>query len=159
MTDQQFSERLEETENPVVIYVWAPWCRPCRVLGPLIDDAGREYESRVELWKFNADEEPEVGAALGIKVIPTVIVFNNKQEITRVRGSLSRAAVLRLFETALGNEEMAGIQPVAWLEVAIWVVAGLVLVAGSWLSGGSKVLLALGCLLAAKGLLKIIKRD
>lgn len=82
MTGQQFKEKLAEAENPVVIYVWAPWCRPCRVLSP-----------------------------------------------------------------------------VAWLEVAIWVVAGLVLVAGSWLSGGSTVLLAVGCLLAATGLLKIIKRD
>ena len=159
MTGQQFKEKLAEAENPVVVDVWAPWCRPCRVLSPLLEEVSVEYKGRVDLWKFNADEESEVSAALDVKVIPTVIVFNNEQEITRVRGSQSRAAVLRLFETALGNEDMAGIQPVAWLEVAIWVVAGLVLVAGSWLSGGSKVLLAVGCLLVATGLLKIIKRD
>ena len=105
MTGQHFKEKLAEAENPVVVDVWAPWCRPCRVLSPLLEETSEKYKGRVDLWKVNADEEQEVGAALGVKAIPTVIVFNGEEEIARAKGVQSRTVVERRFEIGLGDED------------------------------------------------------
>ncbi len=94
-------ERLRSHAGAVVVDVWAPWCMPCRVLTPVLDRVGEDYAGRVAVWKVNADEEPEVAIALGVRGIPTLIAFRDEQEVGRQVGLAPERILRELFETAV----------------------------------------------------------
>jgi thioredoxin 1 len=76
ITDQNF-DSLIEGNTPTVIDFWAPWCAPCRALGPTIDRLGNDFEGKANVGKVNIDEHPQLAARFGVSSIPTVIVFKN----------------------------------------------------------------------------------
>ena len=96
-------ERLQAAERPVVIDVWAPWCGPCRAMEPHLAAVSSEYAGRVEVWKLNADENPEAVQALKIFGIPTTIVYRQGVEVMRRTGSQNTASLRALFEDALAG--------------------------------------------------------
>lgn len=98
-------QRLQAAEQPVVLDVWAPWCGPCRAMEPHLATVSSEYAGRVQLWKLNADEEPEAVRALKVYGIPTTIVYRQGAEIMRRTGSQNTASLRALFEQALTAEE------------------------------------------------------
>jgi thioredoxin 1 len=105
MIDKDFMERLHSSPHPVVVDFWAPWCAPCRAIGPVVDKLGDDYTGRVDLWKVNADEQPELLRSLHIYGIPTLIVFHEGVEIGRRTGAASGAALSSLFESALTGDK------------------------------------------------------
>jgi thioredoxin len=101
-------ERLRRQEQPLVVDVWAPWCGPCRAMAPQLAAVAEQYAGRVELWKVNADDSPDLVRALGIFGIPTLLVYRNGAEVARHTGSLSTEGMRHLFELSLRAEDAAG---------------------------------------------------
>lgn len=104
MTPEEFQERLHKSPRPVVVDFWAPWCAPCRAIDPLLKRLGQEYTGRVEVWKVNADEHPELLRQLKIYGIPTLISFRAGAEVARQVGVSSPQALVGLFEAALSGQ-------------------------------------------------------
>jgi thioredoxin 1 len=75
ITDAEFAAKVLESEVPVLVDFWAPWCGPCRMLGPIIEDVATEAGDKAGVYKMNVDENPAVAGKYGITSIPTVIVF------------------------------------------------------------------------------------
>ncbi len=123
MSENGFLKRVHQNPRPVVVDFWAPWCSPCRIIDPVIKKISADYDGRVDVWKVNADEQPETLRSLGIYGIPTLIAFHKGKEIARRTGVASPAILLRLFESALSGEKPANIGP-APLDRLLRLVAG-----------------------------------
>jgi thioredoxin len=111
MTEEDFIEHIRSNLRPLVVDFWAPWCVPCRAIGPLVEKLGQEYAGRVELWKVNADEQPDLLQSLHIYSIPTLIAFHEGEEINRQTGAASTTVLSSLFESALDGKKLEQKRP------------------------------------------------
>ncbi len=134
MTEKEFFERLRSNPHPVVIDFWAPWCMPCRAISPVMEKLGMEYAGRVDLWKINVDEEPELIRSLHIIGIPTLIAFREGREVARHIGAASATVLAGLFESALTGRKPERSGPAA-VDRVLRLVAGLALVVLAFMSG------------------------
>ena len=91
LTNQSFDQFVKDSSLPVLIDFWAPWCGPCRILGPIMEDVAATYPEKVRVAKVNVDEQPELAARFGIRGIPTVKLFKQGQEVESVSGAHPRA--------------------------------------------------------------------
>lgn len=85
-TDANWKSEVLDSTIPVVVDFWAPWCGPCRTLGPTIEKIANEYDGRVKVGKMNTDENMETPGSLRITAIPTVLVFQQGREVDRLVG-------------------------------------------------------------------------
>jgi|WetSurMetagenome_2_1015567.scaffolds.fasta_scaffold365789_2 thioredoxin 1 len=74
-TDRAFNEDVLQSEVPVMVDFWAPWCAPCRLVGPIIDSVAKKMEGKAKVYKLNVDDSPETARTYGISGIPTILVF------------------------------------------------------------------------------------
>jgi len=88
MNGQQFLRALEKSDQPLVVDFWAPWCGPCQGFAPTFARAAKEFEPRARFVKINTETEQQIGAQFGIRSIPTLAIFQNGQEITRLSGAM-----------------------------------------------------------------------
>ena len=102
-TVEEFEREVLNSDIPVLVDFWAPWCGPCRMLAPTIDELAREYEGRVKVVKVNTDELPMVAMQYGIRGIPTVMLFVNG-DVADVKVGLQPKAVFEnMIERVLGE--------------------------------------------------------
>ena len=92
---------------PVLVDFWAPWCGPCRILGPVLDELALEYAGRVELVKLDTDEQPEIAQAFGIRGIPAVKLFHRGAITAEFVGALGREEIRRWLDTYLPNQDVS----------------------------------------------------
>jgi thioredoxin 1 len=125
-----FTDRLKTHPRPVVIDVWATWCNPCRAIEPDIRRLTQQYKDRVDVWKVNVDEEKEIARALGVRGIPTLIIFNSGKELGRIVGAQPPSVLGGIFEAALTGERIqASLSPQDRL---LRLITCLALLAVSW---------------------------
>jgi len=98
-TDSNFEAEALGSEKPVLVDVWAPWCGPCRILSPIVQELADSYSERVKVGKLNADENPKVARRYNIRSIPTILLFKNGEIIHRMTGVVPK----RHFEKMLSD--------------------------------------------------------
>lgn len=125
MSEKDFFARVKQNPRPVVDF-WAPWCGPCRAIEPVMKKLGADYAGRVEVWKVNADEQPDVLRSLHIYGIPTLVAYNNDQEVARHTGAASSTVLSTLFEAALSGDKPVHSGP-AMMDHLLRFVAGAAL--------------------------------
>ena len=86
ITDATFDEVVLKSDKPVVVDFWAPWCGPCRMVGPIIDEVSTEYEGKAVVGKVDVDANQEFAAKYGVRNIPTVLVFKGGEIVSRQVG-------------------------------------------------------------------------
>lgn len=100
ITDSNFQE-IQAEGKPVVMDFWAPWCGPCKMVGPIIDELATEYEGKVIIGKCDVDENGDVAAEYGIRNIPTVLFFKNGELVDKQVGSAPKSAYVAKIEAIL----------------------------------------------------------
>jgi thioredoxin 1 len=103
ITDADFEQKVLKSETPVIVDFWAPWCGPCRVVAPILEELAGEYEGQVTVAKINIDEYQRWQGTFGIMAIPTMIVFKNGEEINRIRGAAPKRILKEAFDEALAS--------------------------------------------------------
>ncbi len=97
VTTASFEKEVLDSPRPVVVDFWAPWCAPCRQIGPILEDLSATYEGKVLVAKVNVDQEPQLASAFGVSGIPTLIVFRERRNVGQMVGFRGRTALEDLF--------------------------------------------------------------
>ncbi len=101
VTDATFEEEVLKSELPVLVDFWAEWCAPCKMVAPIVEDLSNEYDGRVKFMKVDVDSNPHVPTHLGIRSIPTLIVFKGGQPVEQIVGAMPKAQLKRRLDSAL----------------------------------------------------------
>lgn len=100
-SNNDFEEKVLKSDKPVLVDFWAPWCGPCRMAGPVLDELADEYQGKMTIGKVNVDEAREIAGKYGVMSIPTVILFKNGQEFDKQIGFAGREGYEALIKKAL----------------------------------------------------------
>ncbi len=100
-TDANFKSDVVDSDKLTVVDFWAEWCGPCRAIGPIIEDLGKEYDGRVNVGKLNVDHNPEVSINYGITSIPAILFFKNGEVVDKLVGAQPKGNFVKKIEQHL----------------------------------------------------------
>ncbi len=101
VTDDTFEQTVVKSNLPVLVDFWAPWCGPCQMVGPIVEELATEYQGRAKVVKINVDESPGVAGQFGIRSIPTVMVFKNGKVNQTMVGARPKTEFAKMLDSAL----------------------------------------------------------
>jgi thioredoxin 1 len=101
VTDNNFQAEVLENDKPVLVDFWAPWCGPCRVIAPSLEEIADEQSDQLRIVKLNVDENQQTAARYGVMSIPTLIVFKNGEAAKTIVGALPKKRLQAELEPAL----------------------------------------------------------
>lgn len=102
--DTTFDVEVLDSEKLVVVDFWAPWCGPCRMIAPVIDEVAKEYGESIKVVKVNTDENPSTVASYRIRSIPTLLIFNNGDIVDTMIGAIPKTTVINRIQKCLKSE-------------------------------------------------------
>ena len=101
ITDATFEEEVLKSDKPVVLDFWAPWCGPCKMIGPSLEEISDEMADKITVAKVNIDENPETPTKYGVRGIPTMLVFKNGEAAATKVGAVSKTAIVEWIEDSI----------------------------------------------------------
>jgi thioredoxin 1 len=101
VTDSTFKQEVLDSDVPVLVDFWAPWCGPCRMVAPVVDEIAEQYAGQVKVVKVNTDENPSVATQYGIRSIPTLMIFKGGQRVDMVVGAVPKTTLASTLEKHL----------------------------------------------------------
>jgi len=101
LSESSFDEKVLKSDNPVLIDFWAEWCGPCKTLAPVLDELVGEYRGKFSLAKLNVEEYPRLAAGLGVRGLPTLLIFSKGKEKQRIVGAFSKAEIKKKIDSIL----------------------------------------------------------
>ena len=101
VTDTTFKDEVLASADPVLVDFWAPWCGPCRMVGPVVEEIAEMFKGQVKVVKLNTDENPNVASQYGIRSIPTLMIFKGGQKVDMVVGAVPKSTLAKTLDKHL----------------------------------------------------------
>jgi thioredoxin 1 len=101
VTDNDWETAVLKADKPVLVDFWAPWCGPCRMVAPIVEELADEYEGKVQFAKLNTDDNPATAMKYGIRSIPTLLVFKNGEPVGQIIGFRPKSDLAKRLDAAL----------------------------------------------------------
>lgn len=101
ITDKNFGKEVIQSDLPVLVDFWAPWCSPCRTVGPVVKEVAKEYGGRIKVGKMNVAENLQVSSTFGIRSLPTLILFKDGKVVKKVAGALPEITLKAVIEESI----------------------------------------------------------
>ncbi len=101
VSDSEFEAKVMQNELPCLVDFWAPWCGPCKAIGPVIDELAEEFDGKVQIAKMNVDDNPATPGRFGIRAIPTLILFKGGEVVDQITGAVGKSQLNDLISKAL----------------------------------------------------------
>lgn len=101
LNDSTFESEVLKSESPVLVDFWAPWCGPCRILAPVVEEIANSYTGRIKVGKINVDDNQETTMQYGIRSIPTLILFKNGKALDQIIGAVPKSEIEKMVKKAL----------------------------------------------------------
>ena len=102
-TDGNFETEVLKAETPVLVDFWEPWCGPCRMVAPIVEEISNEYAGKIKVGKVNTDDNQMIASQYGIMSIPTIMIFKDGEVVERVIGAQPKAALTSKIESVLAS--------------------------------------------------------
>jgi thioredoxin 2 len=103
VTNATFAAEVKRSPLPVLVDAWAPWCGPCRMVGPIVDELATELAGKIRVAKLNVDDNPATAERFDVRSIPTLLVMVNGREVDRIVGALPKAQIRQRLDRALAR--------------------------------------------------------
>ena len=101
LTDDNFEQEVMKHNQPVLVDFWASWCAPCRAIAPTIEELANKYEGQVKIAKLNVDEEPNSAGSMGIRALPTMLLFKHGQVVEQIVGAVAKEKIEAIIKSHL----------------------------------------------------------
>src|SRR4030042_1686927 len=101
INEAKFNEMVLQSKTPVLVDFWAPWCGPCRMVAPIVEELAGEYDGKVTFYKLNIDDNQETARQFGVASIPTLIIFKDGKPVSNIVGFRPKAELKKSLDTAL----------------------------------------------------------
>lgn len=101
VSDQNFEQEVAKASVPVLVDFWAPWCGPCRMVAPVVEELAGEYDGKLKVGKANVDENPGLAGQHGVMAIPTLILFKEGKPVDRIVGYVPKAELKKKVDPHL----------------------------------------------------------
>lgn len=100
ISDAEFDTTIKSAQ-PTLVDFWAPWCGPCKAIGPVVEELADEYDGKVTIAKMNVDDNPVTPGKFGIRAIPTLIIFKDGEVVDQITGAVGKTQLVELINKAL----------------------------------------------------------
>ena len=98
ITDDEFESTVIDSVQPVLIDFWAPWCGPCKMIAPILDQVAEHYGEKLKVVKINVDENQEIPAKFGVRGIPTLMVFKDGENVETKVGAVQKSQLIQILD-------------------------------------------------------------
>lgn len=103
VTDATFEQEVLQSDQVVMVDFWAPWCGPCRILGPIVEELATEYEGKAKVVKLNVDDNLQTASQYGVQSIPTLIFYKDGEPVGQIVGVQSKAALSNVLDRLIAE--------------------------------------------------------